>query len=50
MNRQLDAKHDEEKLFKSIIDKIEMIGPEGLFFIDKEIENMAGAPAESGPA
>ena len=36
--------HEEEKLFKSIIDKIEMIGPNGLFFIDKEIENMVGAP------
>ena len=33
--------HEEEKLFKSIIDKIEMIGPDGLFFIDKEIANMA---------
>lgn len=37
--------HEEEKLFKSIIDKIEMIGPNGLFFIDKEIENMVGTPA-----
>ena len=35
--------HEEEKLFKSIIDKIEMIGPDGLFFIDKEVENMTGA-------
>jgi len=35
--------HEEEKLFKSIIDKIEMIGPGGLFFIDKEVENMVGA-------
>ena len=35
--------HEEEKLFKSIIDKIEMIGPNGLFFIDKEIESMMGA-------
>lgn len=38
--------HEEEKLFKSIIDKIEMIGPQGLFFIDKEIESMVGASAE----
>ena len=31
--------HEEEKLFKSIIDKIEMIGLEhqGLFFIDQEV-------------
>jgi ferritin len=35
--------HEEEKLFKSIIDKIEMIGPSGLFFIDKEVENMISA-------
>jgi ferritin len=35
--------HEEEKLFKSIIDKIEMIGPSGLFFIDKEVENMIDA-------
>ena len=35
--------HEEEKLFKSIIDKIEMIGPDGLFFIDKEVENMIDA-------
>jgi len=34
--------HEEEKLVKSIIDKIEMIGPNGLFFIDKEVEKMAG--------
>jgi ferritin len=35
--------HEEEKLVKSIIDKIEMIGPSGLFFIDKEVDKMAGA-------
>lgn len=39
--------HEEEKLFKSIIDKIEMIGPNGLFFIDKEVENMVGESAGS---
>ena len=38
--------HEEEKLVKSIIDKIEMIGPNGLFFIDKEVEKMAGAAAD----
>jgi ferritin len=35
--------HEEEKLVKSIIDKIEMIGPSGLFFIDQEVRKMAGA-------
>ena len=35
--------HEEEKLVKSIIDKIEMIGADGLFFIDKEVANMAVA-------
>jgi ferritin len=35
--------HEEEHLFKSILDKIEIIGIEGhgLFLIDKEIGNMA---------
>ena len=48
--------HEEEKLFKSILDKIEMIGVEGkgLFFIDREIAALAGAAAdveaESQPA
>ena len=41
--------HEEEKLFKSIIDKIEMIGPDGLFFIDKEVESMVGESAGSEP-
>ncbi len=40
--------HEEEKLFKSIIDKIEMIGPSGLFFIDKEVENMVSATVSDG--
>ncbi len=37
--------HEEEKLFKSILDKIEMIGLEGsgLFFIDKEVEKFSQA-------
>ena len=39
--------HEEEKLVKSIIDKIEMIGPDGLFFIDKEVEKMADAEVET---
>ena len=40
--------HEEEKLFKSIIDKIEMIGLEhkGLYFIDKEVAKItASMPA-----
>ena len=34
--------HEEEQLFKAILDKVKLIGVEGngLFFIDKEIENM----------
>ena len=37
--------HEEEKLFKSILDKIEMIGLQGsgLFFIDKEVEKFSQA-------
>ncbi|MBB1488226.1 non-heme ferritin [Oceanospirillum sediminis] len=40
--------HEEEKLFKGILDKIEIIGEDGkgLFFIDKEIGKMAAS--ESG--
>ena len=36
--------HEEEKLFKGILDKIEIIGEDGkgLFFIDKEIGRMVG--------
>lgn len=34
--------HEEEQLFKAILDKVELIGTQGngLFFIDKEIETM----------
>lgn len=34
--------HEEEQLFKAILDKVELIGTKGngLFFIDKEIEKM----------
>ena len=37
--------HEEEKLFKSIVDKIDMIGMDhkGLFFIDKEIAEIDAA-------
>ena len=47
--------HEEEKLFKGILDKIELVGEDGkaLFFIDKDLAQMAkegsssimGAPA-----
>lgn len=43
--------HEEEKLFKSILDKIELIGLDGkgLFFIDQEIGRMAAAtPSATG--
>ncbi len=41
--------HEEEKLFKSILDKIKLIGPDGngLFFIDQEIRRMASATPEA---
>lgn len=42
--------HEEEKLFKSIIDKLEMIGTNGngLYFFDKEIAGMSkGTSAQS---
>lgn len=35
--------HEEEKLFKGILDKIELVGEDGkaLFFIDKDLAAMA---------
>ncbi|MGL5728105.1 MAG: ferritin-like domain-containing protein, partial [Plesiomonas sp.] len=35
--------HEEEKLFKSILDKIELVGEDGkaLFFIDKDLKALA---------
>jgi ferritin len=49
--------HEEEKLFKSILDRIEIIGcdGQGLFLIDQEISRMAAAktvaaPGEAQPA
>ncbi len=41
--------HQEEFLFKSILDKINLIGTEGqgIFFIDREIGNMANNKAET---
>lgn len=37
--------HEEEKVFKSTLDKIDMIGSEGkgLYFIDKEVARLAAA-------
>ena len=45
--------HEEEALFKGILDKIEIIGTDGkgLFFIDQEIARMAAAaPAPAAEA
>ncbi|WP_026317757.1 non-heme ferritin [Algicola sagamiensis] len=41
--------HEEEKLFKGIIDKIELVGEDGkaLFFIDKDLKAMASADSDS---
>jgi ferritin len=38
--------HEEEKLFKSVLDKAQIIGADGqgLFFLDREIGGMAAAP------
>ncbi len=43
--------HEEEKLFKSIMDRIEIIGTDGkgLFFIDQELKKMAGEKVVAGP-
>ena len=44
--------HQEEFLFKSILDKINLIGTEGqgIFFIDREIANMAANPTQETTA
>lgn len=44
--------HEEEKLFKSILDKIEIISPDGkgLFFIDQELKAMAALKAKAAQA
>lgn len=41
--------HEEERLFKSILDKIELIGDDRrqLFFLDREIGELANSSAES---
>ena len=43
--------HEEEKLFKSILDRIEIIGAggQGLFLIDQEISRMAAAKTVAAP-
>ncbi|NHB95973.1 non-heme ferritin [Photorhabdus stackebrandtii] len=37
--------HEEEKLFKSILDKLDMVGEDGkaLFFLDKDLKDLAAA-------
>ena len=44
--------HQEEFLFKSILDKIKLIGTEGqgIFFIDREIRDMAANPTQETTA
>ncbi|MGP3096492.1 non-heme ferritin [Serratia marcescens] len=41
--------HEEEKLFKSVLDKLALVGTsgKGLFFIDKDLKNM-GAMGQGG--
>jgi ferritin len=41
--------HEEEKLFKGILDKIELVGDDGhaLFFVDKDLAQMATSGSES---
>ncbi len=38
--------HEEEKLFKSIVDRLSLVGEDGkgLYFIDKELAELARAP------
>ncbi|QSX30218.1 non-heme ferritin [Shewanella cyperi] len=41
--------HEEEKLFKSIVDKIRLVGEDGkaLFFIDKDLQQLANSSSDS---
>ncbi|WP_163933958.1 non-heme ferritin [Paraferrimonas sp. SM1919] len=41
--------HEEEKLFKSIVDKIELVGEDGkaLYLIDKDLEALANSESSS---
>ncbi|CAG18565.1 non-heme ferritin [Photobacterium profundum] len=45
----VSEQHEEEKLFKGILDKIELVGEDGkaLFFIDKDLAAMAKAGSTS---
>ena len=40
----VSEQHEEERLFKSILDKIEIIGLDGkgIYFLDKEIKKLSG--------
>ena len=40
----VSEQHEEERLFKSILDKIDVIGLDGkgIYFLDKEIRKLAG--------
>ena len=42
-------KHEEETLFKSILDKINLVGHDGhaLFFVDKDLAEMAKASSQN---
>lgn len=42
-------KHEEETLFKSVLDKINLVGHDGhaLFFVDKDLAEMAKTPSAS---
>ena len=43
----VSEQHEEERLFKGILDKVEVIGLDGkgIYFLDKEIRKLAGAAA-----
>jgi ferritin len=45
----VSEQHEEEKLFKGILDKIKLVGEDGkaLFFIDKDLAEMAKAASSS---
>ncbi|UJF17371.1 non-heme ferritin [Vibrio sp. SS-MA-C1-2] len=45
----VSEQHEEEKLFKSVVDKIRLVGENGqaLFFIDKDLAQMATTPSDS---
>ncbi|WP_299009897.1 non-heme ferritin [uncultured Shewanella sp.] len=45
----VSEQHEEEKLFKSIVDKIRLVGEDGkaLFFVDKDLAKMAAEDSDS---